>query len=467
MYFNKIKELFTPIVDKIIILGAGEVGLQLAKRLSTEGKAVVVIDHKQERLDNITKSVDVQTLLGSGSSPSILKEAGISDATCFLAVTNNDEVNLVACLFANHIAPDAVILARINNQEYSDYIDILNGCHLNIHLMVNPENEVVNSIDRLLSLPGSQDFAQFAKGKLCMVAYYMENEILVNTKLLEFRKVCPYNGIMVAAIIRNNKLIIPKGNDYILKGDLVYFAFHKNAQQDFLSLIGRNESFFRSACIVGGGKVGTHLAEVFEQKHIKVKVIDNDYETCQDLAGKLHDSFILHGDATDKSLLMEEDIGKMDVIVAVTSDEETNILACLLAKNLGAKTTVARINKFAYMPIIQHIGIDHSVSTRLAAVNGFLNYLRRGNIVATASVAGDTADVIEARLSKKSPFINQALKNISLPARVILLSVARGDEIFIPNGETVFQENDHIIFLGDQKEIHKIDNLLIDSFELD
>lgn len=460
MVFRKIKELLKPSGEKVIIVGAGEVGLHLAERLSMEGKSVVVIDIDAGRLDRVTQSVDVQTILGSGSSPSHLLEAGIANAKYFMAVTNSDEVNLVACLFANHLAPDAVNLARIHNSEYGDHPDVLGSTNLNIQLMVHPEYEIVQSIDRLLSLPGSQDYAQFAGGRLRMVAYHVEHGVLIGKQLTEFRTLAKDDNIMVAAIVRNKELIIPTGQDIIQEGDLVYFAYQVSSQRALLRLLERTRAFFSSVCIVGGGKIGVSLAQLFEKKGFDVKLIEKNQARCEELAEILDDTLILHGDATEKTLLMEENVGKMDVVIAVTSDEETNILSCLLAKSLGARDSVARVNKSAYMPIIKAIGIDHGVSTRIAAVNGFLNYLRKGNVVATASVAGDTAEVLEAYLSENSPLLGIPLMKLEFPSKVILLAIMRDEKVFIPNGKTVLQVSDHVIFLGEHKEIRSIDPLL-------
>lgn len=466
MFFKKVKHMMRSNDEKVIIVGAGEVGLQLAKRLSSEGKNVVIIDNDQERLDRVIQNVDVQTLIGSGTSPEILVTAGITDAQYFIAVTNNDEANIVACLFANHLAPDAMNLARINNHEFADYPDVLGSSKLNIQLMVHPEHEIVQSIDRLLSLPGSQDYAQFAGGRLRMVAYNIEEgSILIDKQLFEFRTIAKNDDIMVAAIIRNQKLIIPTGQTTIQKNDLVYFAYKKEAQKALLRLLGRTRGFFTGVCIVGGGKIGVSLAKLFEEKGLDVKLIERDQARCEEIADILGDTLILHGDATDKALLMEENVGRMDVVVAVTGDEETNILSCLLAKNLGARDSVARINKSAYLPIIKHIGIDHGVSTRLAAVTGFLNYLRKGNVVATASVADDTVEVLEACLPENSPLLGKFLMDLKFPMQVILLALMRDGNVFVPHGKTILEANDHVIFLGGHKEIRGIDHLIVEQSE--
>lgn len=462
MIFKKLQDIFiNNDKENVVILGAGEVGLHLARRLTQEDKNVVVIDKDKSRLERMTQFVDVRTVLGSGSSPKTLSLAGVEDSHYFLAVTNNDEVNLVACLFANALAPDAVKLARISNKEYEEYPFVLGSSSLNIQLMVHPESEVVQSINRLLSLPGSQDYAEFAGGHLRMVAYTVDaNAELVGRRLFEFKDIVKSDNIMVAAIVRDSKLIIPNGQVVIQANDLVYFAYVDTAQKDLLRSLKKTRAFFHSVCIVGGGKIGYLLAKLFESKGLDVKLIEKDEARCEELADLLDSTLILHGDATETTLLKEENVGKMDVIVAVTADEETNILACLLAKSMGARDSVARVNKSEYLPIVKHIGIDHSVSTRIAAVNGFLSFIRQGNVVAFASVASDAAEVLEVCLTEDSKLINKPLMELSIPKNVIMLAYMREQKVFIPHGKTVFVPGDHVIFLGEQKAMRDLDDLI-------
>ena len=460
MFFKKIQDIFSSVKENVVIIGAGEVGLHLAKRLTQEEKNVVVIDKDKSRLERITQFADVQTILGSGSSPKTLALAHVEDAHYVIAVTNDDEVNLVACLFANALSPQAVKLARISNKEYEEYPNVLGGTSLNIQLMVHPESEVVRSIDRLLSLPASQDYAEFAGGQLRMVAYNIADTELVGKKLFEFKEFVKSDNIMVAAIIRNSKLVIPNGQVVLQENDLVYFAYVDVAQRDLLRFLKKNRAFFHSVCIVGGGKIGYLLAKRFEDKGLDVKIIEKDEARCEELAALLDSTLILHGDATETTLLKEENVGRMDVIVAVTADEETNILACLLAKSMGARDSVARVNKSEYLPIVKHIGIDHSVSTRLAAVNGFLSYIRQGNVVAFASVASDAAEVMEVYLAETSQLINKPLMMLAFPKNVIMLAYMRDEKVFIPHGQTVFLAGDHVIFLGEQNAMHELDALI-------
>lgn len=473
--------------SKVVLVGAGEVGFQLAHRLAQEGREVVVIDINHERLARLTGSADVQVIEGSGSSPSILKQAGVESASHFLAVTNNDEINLAACLFANALAPTAVKLARIRNIEYGQFPQALGSDGLGIRMMVNPDEEVVHTIGRLLSLPGALDYAQFAEGRLRMVAYKMDHADFVGKPLTRFRELVGDPGIMVSAILRNEVLIIPGGSDVIQPGDIVYFVYRDNAQAALLRALGRSRSVSKTACIIGGGNIGLLLAKFFEAKGMDVKLIERDADRCQVLADQLERTLILRGDGTDKNLLEEERIGSMDVVAAVTGDDETNILSCLLSKSLGVTNTVASVNKAAYLPLMELIGIEHSVSSRQAAVNSFLTYLRKGKVLASASVAGDAADVLEAQLADDSPLVGKPVRELSLPHNALLLAVLRHrepekapdnvlpsqtqslapsveeEDAFIPDGNTRLRALDHIVLLGSRAAIAKLEPLLGDS----
>lgn len=457
MFFKRQKEQD---FDNVIIVGAGQVGFHIAKRLAQEGKNVTVIDRDKLRLESVTKSMDVQIIQGNGADPSILKKAAIEETHFFLAVTDSDESNLMACLFAHSLAPNAVKLARVRNRVYMEYPDIFGKSRTGIRLMVNPEQEVVHTIDRLLSLPGSIDYAQFANGRVQMVGYKMEQGILINTKLYAFREIVGDQNIMVAGIVRNKIFFTPSGSDIIKLGDVVYFVFIAESQKALLDAVGRIKGHFHSVCIAGGGEVGLSLAKLFEKRGLEVKLIEKDYARCQVLADILDTTLILNGDATDTNLLAEENVGKMDVFAAVTGDDENNILSCLLAKSLGVGDTVTKVNKSAYLSILDQIGIDHTVSSCVAAGNRFINYLRRGNVLVSASLGADSAEALEAVLPEGSPLLGQPLKTIDLPGKVLLLAVTRGNEVFIPNGETILDPEDHIILLGVYKDIHAVEPLL-------
>ena len=297
---QKVEEL------KIVIVGAGEVGFHIAQRLSEEQKQVVVIDQNPDKLRRIEDNMDVQTVLGSGSIPSVLKNAGAGDAAIFLAVTDSDETNIVACLFANTIAPKAMKLARIRTEEYTAYPQLLGSGSLQISMLINPEQEIVRSIERLLTLPGAVEYGQLADGFIRMVGMRVESGPLIEQPLTRFREIVQDDGIMVGAIARGQKLIVPSGSDVIKAGDTVYFAYKPTSQRALLRALHKTRGSLGTACIVGGGNIGLRLARLLENKGVDTKLIDISEERCEQLADQLQGTLVLHGDGTDKSLYVFE-----------------------------------------------------------------------------------------------------------------------------------------------------------------
>ncbi len=445
---------------KIIIVGAGEVGFHIAQRLSEEQKQVVVIDQNPDKLRRIEDNMDVQTILGSGSWPSVLKTAGAEDASIFLAVTDSDETNIVACLFANAIAPEATKLARIRTEEYTAYPKLLGSDSLRISMLINPEQEIVRSIERLLTLPGAVEYGQLADGFIRMVGMRVEGGPLVDEPLTRFRHIVKDDGIMVGAIARAQKLIVPSGADTIKAGDTVYFAYKPTSQRALLRALNRTRGNLGTACIVGGSNIGLRLARLFENKGVDTKLIDINEKRCEELADLLQGTLVLHGDGTDKSLLEEEHVSQMDAFIAVTGDEESNILSCLLAKSLGVRDTVARVNKAAYLPLVEAIGISHSVSPRLSAVNSILQYIRQGKVLSSVAVGGDAAEMLEALVPDDSALAGKRVQELGLPKGILLLGVIRGGEAFIPSGQSSIQPQDRIVLLALREKMSKLEEIV-------
>lgn len=446
--------------QKIVIVGAGEVGYHIARRLAEEHRQVVVIDLNPDRLQTLEDEMDVQTMVGSGATPSVLKEAGIENAAIFLAVTDSDETNIVACLFASAIAPDSVRLARIRTAEYTAYPQVFSSDTLRINMLVNPEDEIVRSIERQLTLPGAVEYSQLADGSLRMVGMRIDQGPLIGESLRRFRELTGDDGIMVGAIDRKGKLIVPSGSDTIEEGDVVYFAYRPSSQKALLRALRRKGGYPASACIVGGGNIGFRLAELLESRGVNVKLVELDEGRCNVLANALEKTLVLHGDGTDMALLREENVGSMDAFIAVTGDEETNILSCLLARSLNIPETVVRVNKAAYLPLIETLGIGHSVSPRLSAVNSILQYIRYGKILSSVSVGGDAAEMLEALVTEDSILVGKSLQNLGLPQGILLLGITRGTETFVPSGSTVISAQDRIVFLGLREKMPFIEDLV-------
>ena len=452
---------------RIIIIGAGEVGFHIAQRLAVENKEVVVIDKSAEALRKIAETSDVQTVQGSGSSPEVLEDAGIAEADILLAVTDSDEINLIACFFANMLSPNVTKLARIRAGIYTNYGHLLTGEEVGITKIINPDEEVVNSILRLMSVPGAVEINEFAGGKIRLIGINLPDESpVVGSRLLDLRaKIGDDLGIVIAALVRDDKLIIPGGLDEIRKGDVVYFACDIREQEDILERLGVSTEPVREVLIVGGGNIGYKLAKALDNKYYHTRILENRQKRCEFLSERLDRPIVLMGDSTDQDILREENIQDMDMVMAVTGDEETNILTCLLAKSLGAKSTVTRVNNFGYMPLIEPIGIDYLVCPRLSAINSLLHYIRRGRVISSVSIKGEEAEALEAIAHEDSPIVGKAIKDLGFPRGCLVLCFQRGDEVVIPRGDTVIRPKDQLIIISTRQNIPKVEKVLTTKVE--
>ncbi|QJT08183.1 Trk system potassium transporter TrkA [Oceanidesulfovibrio marinus] len=449
----------------IVIAGAGEVGFHIAKRLASENKQVVVVDQNPAALRRLADTLDVQTIEGSASSPKILDVAGVEDADIFLAVTDSDEINIIACFFANILNPDAVKLARIRNDEYSLYRDALTGETLNISMLINPEVEIIKTIERMVTVPGALEYSEFVGGKVKLIGLRLKEPRYAGLSLIKLREEMGDVSLIIGAILRNERLIIPTGRDTVEQGDLLYVVTEDRDIPEICRAFGCEHLAIRDVLIIGGGNIGLKLATLFERKGYHVKLVDKDEDRCQWLAGVLNKTIVLKGDGTDQDFLLEENVAAMDLVVSLTGDEETNILSSLLSKNMGAKKTITRVNKTAYLPLVRAIGIEHSVSPRLSAVNSILHYVRKGSVLSTVSIKGEEAEALEAIALEKSGVVNKPLKEIDFPKGAIVLCLVRGDRVIVPTGDTVILPEDRIIILALRHAVSKVEDALAVKLE--
>lgn len=452
---------------RVIIVGAGEVGFNVARRLSGESKDVVVIDQNAQALGKVSDSLDVQTLLGSGSSPEILEQAGIRKADILLAVTDKDEINLISSFLANRMSPDIIKLARIRNEDYTKYSEMFTEGDLRIDTIINPDEEVVESILRVMSVPGAVEINDFVDGQVRLIGVKLPDDSpLVGVTLINVREHLGAVDVVIAALVRDDRLIIPGGLDSIEKGDIVYFTCLKEQQDKLLKLAGILSDPINKVMIVGGGNVGFLLAQALDNKKYHTRLIDSAPDRCAVLSEKLDRVIVLHGDGTDQDLLKEENVGDLDMVISVTGDEEMNILSCLLAKKLGARKTITRISNFAYIPLIQPIGIDHLVCPRLSAINSILHFVRQGKVISAVSIKGEEAEALEAIAQENSGIVGKPIKDLHLPAGTLILCFQRGDKVIIPSGLTVIEPNDRLLIISTHKNIPKIEKALTTKLEL-
>ncbi len=451
---------------KIVIVGAGEVGYHIASRLALENKDVIVVDKNLDAIRRVADASDVRTLVGSGSSPSVLEEAGIREAEVLLAVTNSDETNLVACLMANMLSPATKKLARIRGADFDPYHRAFRENPPHIDTVINPEIEVVKTIESLMRVPGAVDVGSFADGRIKFVGIYLEEKArLAGARLSELPGLLGDRRPLIAAVVREEELIIPTGKDRLLPGDLIYFISEDKALADTLSVFDKHAKPVHRVLVIGGGRIGMRLALSLERRGIYCKIIEKRAERCKLLAERLDKAVVLHGDGSDQNLLSEENISDIDVVVTLTNDEETNILASLLATRLGAGKAITKISKFSYFPLMTAIGIEQVVSPRLSAINTILQHIRRGKVLSAISLKGEQAEALEAEALETSDIVSKPLKRIAFPKGAIVAGIIRKDKIIIPTGDSIIEPEDRIIIFAHRKAISGIEKILAVKLE--
>jgi len=446
---------------KIIIVGAGKVGYNIAKRLASENKQVVVIDSNPEATQRLSEDLDVQVITGSGSSPAILLEAGIKETEILLAVTDSDEINLVSCFITNFLSPTTKKFARIRNSDFDNYHESFKNEIPRIDTIINPEIEVVKTIRKLMDVPKALDIGNFIDGKIKYVAIRLDKySPIAGLRLMDFHDKFGEDRPLIAAIIRDNQVIVPKGNNKIEPGDLIYFVSETEKLEKTLHFFGLGIQPTHSAFIIGGGRIGLRLAKILEKEGIKTKIIEADRNRCLELSELLNKTIVLHGDGSDQKLFHEENLGKNDVVISVTNDDETNILVSLLAKNLGIQNTITRIGKSSYYPLLATIGIEKVVSPRLSAVSSILQNIRKGNVLSDISIFGERGEFIEAIALETSDITKGPLRKISFPKGAILVCIIRNGKVMIPSGTSVVSPEDKIIIFAVKSAVKKLEKLL-------
>jgi len=451
---------------KVIIVGAGEVGFHIASRLVVENKDVVIVDKNPEAIRRVSENIDVQVVSGSGSSPAVLMEAGIKEAEILLAVTDSDEVNLIACLVANILSPATKKLSRLRDADYDAYHKIFRDQPPYIDTVINPEIEVVKTIDRLMSVPGAVDVWEFADGRVKFIGIYLDpGSRLAGVRLSDLTNLIGDRRPLIAAIIREEELIIPRGSNRLMPGDLLYFISEQERVQDILEAFDKHPEPLRRALIIGGGRIGYRLAMRLEEKSIYTKIIEKKPERCAFLAGKMNKAIVLCGDGSDQTLLDEENIRDMDFVITLTADEETNILTSLLARRMGARKTITKIDKFSYFPLMTAIGLEQVVSPRLSAINTILQHIRRGKVLSAISLKGEQAEVMEAVALETADIVGKPLRNISFPKGSLVTGIIRQDRVIIPSGDSIIEPGDRIIIFAVRDAIPKIEKILAVKLE--
>jgi trk system potassium uptake protein TrkA len=452
---------------KIIIVGAGEVGFHIASRLCAEDKNVVVIDKSLHALNRVTEQLDVQAVNGSGSNPSVLEEAGLREADILLAVTDSDEINLVACLVADLISPATKKIARMREAAWDKYHEQFRTNPPHIDTIINPEIEVVRTIERLLFVPGAVDVGEFKEGRLKFVAIVLDKSArLAGVRLEDMGTVLGGPQPLITAVVRGNDLIIPTGKDQLMPQDIVYFISTDASLNDTLNMFDKHREELKRVLIVGGGRIGYRLASLLEKKSIQTKIIEQNQERCSILAEDLNKAVVLCADGSDQNILAAENIQEMNAVVTVTDDEETNMLVSMLSKQRGVPKAITKVDRFSYFNLMSTIGIHRIVSPRLSAINSILQHIRKGEVLSDITLKGEQAEVIEAVALETSGIVGKPLKDIAFPKEALLAGIITEKEIIIPSGSSVVNPGDRIIIFAKRQAVPKIEKFLTVKLEL-
>ncbi|MDR2422276.1 MAG: Trk system potassium transporter TrkA [Deltaproteobacteria bacterium] len=447
---------------KVIVAGAGEVGVSIAEKISREKEDVIVIDQNPERLLAIGDAIDVQTIRGSAARPQVLKDAGVAEADLFVAVTSSDEINILACQLAQILAPESRRAARVRDSEFLSELretGALEG--LGVSLIIDPTTLVVDNILDFLDIPGAGDVVDVSNGRLKLIGLRLpRTHRSVGLTLAEALPREDGYHILIAAIYRNHELLIPQGSTVMKGGDLMYLAAtaeHLPQVSDFFGLDWRP---VKTVFILGGGEVGLALARRLEERDLTVKLFEKDPERSAYLSQVLTSAIVLKGDATDQSLLEEEGISECDVFIAVGTDDEKNMIACLIAKRLGVPSTITRVNRYNYVPLVSAIGLESLVSARVAAVSAVLKHVRKGLVVSVATLKSEDAEIIEVEVPETSRLAGQTFAAAKFPSGTIVAALLRGPEIVIPRGNTNIEPGDVLVVVTKFESIGQLAKIL-------
>jgi trk system potassium uptake protein TrkA len=442
---------------RILIVGAGEVGFQLAKVLSAENIDVVVIDKSKEKLKRISEELDVALAEGEGGSPSVLEEAGANQADMLLAVTNIDEANMIACLVAKVMFQIPRNVARIRNLEYFSNEVLLNS--LGINPAINPEIEAAKAVIRLIEVPFAADVEDFEYGKVKIVGFRIPSDSkLIGKAFKDLDLTKP--KVLIGAIQRSDKIIIPSGNDTLKKDDIIFLPVSWENIDAVCNSIGGTMMPVKRIMIVGGGRIGFYVAKIMEERNLSVKIIEQDSERCKFLLKSLKKSVILNGDGSDQKLLEEENINDMDVFAAISNNEELNIMVSLLAKSRGVKKVITVVNKTDYLPLANNLGIEAVLSPRMITADTILKYVRSGNIRSLTTIAEGKAEIMEAEAKEGSILIGKTLREVELPQKTLIGAIIRNNNVIIPSGNDKIAANDKLIIFTLYDSIKQVEKLL-------
>jgi trk system potassium uptake protein TrkA len=448
---------------KIIILGAGQVGASVAANLASEANDITVVDDNALILQDLQDRLDIRTVKGYASHPDVLKQAGADDADMIIAVTRNDEINMVACQVAYTLFHTPTKIARVRSVDYLKYARLFSQDALPVDVLISPEQLVTDYIERLIEYPGALQVLDFAGGRVQLVAVHAyHGGPLVGHELRDLRQHMPGIDARVASIFRGGKPIAPHGDTIIELDDEVFFVAARKHIRAVMGELRKKDKPVKRVILAGGGNIGMRLASAIEGQY-QVKIIERNEKRAKLLSETLDRAIVLLGDAADEELLLEESVDSTDVFCALTNDEEANILSAMLAKRLGARKVMSLINRASYVNLVQSDVIDVAISPQQATIGSLLTHIRRGDVVMVHSLRRGAAEAIEAVAHgdrNNSSVVGRAIEDIKLPRGTAIGAIVRGEEVIIAHHNSVIETDDHVIlFLSDKSCIQEVERL--------
>jgi trk system potassium uptake protein TrkA len=428
----------------ILILGAGDIGMQLSKRLSQEKHDITMVDLDPQKVKRAGEQLDALVIEGHGCSYRVLERANIRGMDILAAMTNDDEVNILACQLAKKLGVPSTV-ARVRNPEFTMPDFALSHEELGVDVMIHPEKETADAVVRLIRQSSATDVIEFAEGKIQLLGVRLEKDSpLLNVPLIELGRLYGDPPLRIVAINRNQRTLIPNGNDELSPGDQVFVICDPDYIPTFITMTGKKDTRIENIMILGGGLIGQFIATSLG-KDMNVKIIESNVGKSEEIAEVLPHTLIIHGDGTDYDLLAAEGIVDMDAFIAVTGDDETNIIATLLVRHMRIPRTIALVNKMDYLPITGTIGMDAVVSKQLLTVNAVQRYIQHQQVASIASIPGIDAQLIEFIAKAEYRITRKPLKDIHFPKDAIVGAVMHGDDLIIPRGDTRIQADDKVV----------------------
>ncbi|MCS7041713.1 MAG: Trk system potassium transporter TrkA [Bryobacteraceae bacterium] len=451
---------------RIVVAGGGGVGELVSRRLVREGNEVTIIEPNPDRCAHLNDALDARVVEGDAASFRTLRAAGLAAADMFIAITNDDRANLLACLAAQSEFGVPVKVARVRSHEVEDWREACRRTGLKIDLLIHPESELSRRILPVLGYPGITDILDFAEGKIRLFGMFLERgHWLAGKTLVELARMGPPKHSLVVMILRGSQVIIPRGQDALQVHDHVYALTRTDEFPEMLKFLGLEQApKVERVFILGGKQLGILVAEELERQGVRVKLFETDAARCEKVAALLKDTMVVHGDGTDAATLIEEGIEGVDAYLALTNEDEQNLIAAMLARRLGARKLVALINRLNYLPLAHRLGIHSTVSLRLATVDRILQFARRGDVQSVTTFGDEAAEAIELMAPAGWRHAGRRLRDVEFPREVVAGALLKKNgEVVVPRGNDVIEEGDRILFFTSEKALPKLEEMMAAS----